>query len=187
MIALSKVLPHMVAHGAIELAARHEEGHALLRDDAMAEGRRMAELAHAQETAKLISEHRTALERERAEWARLEGAAIAKAMSDRISETERQIAGAVSAIMQSIAVTELPKRALESLEQKIMAAVRRDASTRISLKGPTDLTAELARNLEVHGLVVAPPIEAAGEVMAEGPGFTVVSTLECWLKELCHG
>jgi hypothetical protein len=187
MIGLSKVLPDLIAAPMAAAARIAGEGYMPQREEALAEGRRLAEEGHAIEVARLVTGHRAELKREREEWCSDEGAEIARALKQQVADAGDEIANAVVQVLETVITVELPKTALKSMQAEIRAAFRADIAREIKLKGPPDLTAELASALKSEGIDVASMADSLQALEATAPDFVIVTMLERWLEELRRG
>lgn len=187
MIGLSKFLPDLVAASMTEVVHIVSDPHVSHWEEGRAEGRRLADAAHALDVARLVAGHRTELERARAAWRRDESTKIARTLKQQVSDSGDEIANAVAQILETVIAEELPKTALKSMQAEIRAAFRADSVRELKLKGPPDLVTELTRALKAEGIDVAAPEETSQALEASAPGFVVATMLERWLQEFRRG
>jgi hypothetical protein len=187
MIGLSRILPDLISAPITEAVHIAGDLHLSQWEEGLAEGRRLAEAAHALDLARLVAGHRTELESARAAWRCDQSEEIARTLKQQVSDSSDEIANAVAQILETVIAEELPKTALKSIQAEIRAAFRADSARDLKLRGPPDLITELTRALKAEGIDVAAPEETSQTLEASAAGFVIVTMLERWLQELRRG
>jgi hypothetical protein len=187
MIGLADILPRLAEDAPPEIGTIAASDPFAERDEWIAQGRRQAEAARAEEIARLMSDHRAELALARDGWCAEQASDLSRTLSAQIAGVEERLADAIATVLQSSLTTLLPEAALRDMRVAVGRLARDDLASRLSLSGPPDLTARLSSMLEESGVEVASCKTHTGQVTAQGDGFKVVSHLEQWLTELRDG